>query len=465
MFFLDRVKNTIIKYDLIRKGDKILVGVSGGPDSIALLYILKELKSEYNLSISAVCVDHMFRGEESEKEAEFVKRLADEWEIESYIFKRNVPEIIKNTGLSPEDAGHRVRHQIYNELKEKFKFTKLALGHHAGDRAETILLHLVQGTGLKGLCSMPPKFDWTIRPLSEVTKEEILDFCQLKNLKYYLDPTNKETVYLRNKIRLNLLPYMEKELNPNIVSTLLRLEDVVSVDNDFLEKCTIESLDKVILVKDKDKFIIDLMKFNDLHLGIKRRIVRKIYRELKSESQGLSFIHVENVIKVAEKEAGAKKINLPQNIVVKKNYTSLLFINDIEPIETEKKKNQDILWNLPGKIVIPGENIILEAWYDEKLRKTKDYYQVTIDGDKVSSPLTIRKRKAGDKIRLLGMEGTKKLKKFFIDRKIELEERDKVPIICDGEEIIWIPGLALSEKAKVTNETKKYLTLKIGKEA
>ncbi|SMB86222.1 tRNA(Ile)-lysidine synthase [Desulfonispora thiosulfatigenes DSM 11270] len=459
MNFVKKVEWTIKKHTMIQAKDKILVGVSGGADSLALLYVLKELKQKHDFELGVVCVDHMFRGEESKKEALYVQELATKWGINSYVYEKNVPKIIKKTGLSPEDAGHKIRHEIYNELKGKYNYTKLALGHHAEDRAETVLLHLVQGTGLKGLASMPPVFNWMIRPLAEVTKQEVIDYCQKEKIIYHQDPTNEQKIYLRNKIRLDLIPYLQKELNPNIVEALLKLENIVEVDNKFLENYTKKIKKEVLSSSQNDNIIIDLEKFNKLDLAIKRRILRDIYQNLRKDTQGLSYHHVENIIELSLNKKGAKSINLPQGIIVKKSYTSLIFTQNKK--ESVVEKNREIPVNVPGKTIIPGEDIIIEAFLSDKMIKSKDYYQVVVDRDKLPSPLTIRKRKPGDRVHLLGMEGTKKLKNFFIDRKIEKEKRDQINLICSGDNIIWIPGLALSNQVRVTNETKNYLILQI----
>lgn len=464
MRFIKKIESTLKKYKMINSNDKVLMGVSGGADSLALLYALKELRVKYNFEIEVVCIDHMFRGEESKKEALYVQELATSLGIKSYLYERNVPEMIKKTGLSPEDAGHKMRHEIFQQLKEKNNYTKLALGHHAEDRAETVLMHLVQGTGLQGLASMPPIFNWLIRPLAEVTKEEIINFCNDKGIRYHEDPTNQEKLYLRNKIRLDLIPYLQKELNPNIIEALLRLENIVEADNDFLEEYSLKTRKEVLSASLEDNIIIDLKKFRALHLALQRRIVRDIYQDLRPQTQGLSYQHVENIIELALNEAGAKKINLPDGIIIKKTYTSLIFTEkEVKPAKRLVKKDQkaEITMNLPGETIIPGENLIIEARYSEEMIKLRDYNQVVVDADKIYADLTIRKRKAGDRIQLLGMEGMKKLKNFFIDRKIEKDKRDHINLVCQGDDIIWIPGLALSQKVRVTDKTKQYLILEI----
>lgn len=466
MDFIDKVKKTIQKYNMLSRGDKILAAVSGGPDSLALLYILKYLRAEYSLEVYVVSINHMFRGEQGRKEVEWVAELSHRWGMTCFTYHQNIPEIISKQGLSPEEAGHIVRKKIYNNLRVKYKFDKLALGHHAEDRAETILMHLVQGTGLKGLASMPPKFNWVIRPLAEVTKKEILDFCQEENLPYFLDPTNKEDIYLRNKIRLKLLPLLKEELNPNIIAALLRLEDIVLEDNDFLEKYTDSQAQGMLIKEEDDTITIDLQKFNKKHLAIRRRIVRNIFQRIKPSSQGLSFVHVENIIKIAQNKKGRQEFSLPERITVEKTYDRLIFRSRKKTIKKPSDTNEEFLWHIPGNLTLALESGELKGYYtlERPAIKSRDFFIVILDADKVANPLLVRKRQPGDRIQPLGMEGTKKLKNFFIDKKVEREKRDKIPLICSGGEIIWIPGLTMSEKVKPNKGTKKYLVLEFLRE-
>jgi len=325
--FLEQVKKTIEKYNMLELGDKIIVGVSGGPDSIALLAILNLLKEQYNLKLWVVHVNHMFRGEEAKREAEFVVSLAEKWELPCLVFEENVPALIAKEGLSPQEAGHRVRKQIYNEVKLKIGANKLALGHHADDRAETVLLHLIQGTGLDGLAAMPPKHGWLIRPLSQVSKKSIITYCQNNDLPYCLDPSNTKTVYLRNKIRHNLIPYLIKEFNPQMVDNLLKLEDIVIEENDYLEKQVQKLLKNSLKEKKQGQLTLDLSQFNHFHPAVQRRIIRKVYKLLRPEEQNLAYVNVEQIINICQEQRGAKQIRLPKDILAKKSYTTLDFFD------------------------------------------------------------------------------------------------------------------------------------------
>ncbi|KJS19036.1 MAG: hypothetical protein VR72_20020 [Clostridiaceae bacterium BRH_c20a] len=461
--FLERVKNTIEKYQMLAVKDVVLVGVSGGPDSVALLNILFLLKEKYQLNLFVVHVNHMFRGMQAQREAEFVAELAESRGLGYRIFERDVPKLIREEGLSPQEAGHRVRKQIFQQLGQEIGAQKLALGHHAEDRAETVLLHIIQGTGLEGLAGMLPVSGWTIRPLAQTYKDEIINYCKENGLTFYLDPSNKKPVYLRNKIRLELLPYLKKELNPQIVESLVKLENIAAEDNRFLDELTEKLLPGFLISSQKGKLILSTVKLNGEHLALQRRILRKVYNVMRPEEQGLSFNHVERLLELCQAAKGAKQLNLPRAIVVKKNYDYLEFLDE-EVHSPEKTEGFTILWEIPGRVEL-HKHITFNAFYTStKPIVFKDFYQVTLDGDKIRSPLIIRQRKPGDRIKPLGMEGTKKLKDIFIDQKIAKEVRDEVPIVCCGEEIIWLPGITMHNDYKVSSNTKCYLNLELVKD-
>ncbi|MDK2823029.1 MAG: tRNA(Ile)-lysidine synthase [Clostridia bacterium] len=460
----EQVKKTIEKYNMLAVNDIVLVGVSGGPDSVALLHILYSLRLLYNLKLYVVHVNHMFRGDEAKIEAEFVAKLAQGWGLDYRIFEKNVPALMQKKGLSPQDAGHQVRKQIFSDLRQEFDATKLALGHHADDRAETVLLHLIQGTGLDGLASMPPVNDWIIRPLAQVSKKDIINYCVENKLSYCLDPSNQKAVYLRNKIRLQLLPYLKEEYNPRMVGTLNKLEDIVFVENNYLDEQVEKILKKVLIKEERGKLKVSIEELTKQHLAVQRRLIRKLYKLLKPGEQNLGYTHVEKVIEISKSKEGAKDSNLPNNILVRKGY-EYLEILDLEKVSPCKQEEFSFTWQIPGKLVIPTLGILLKAYCTDIMPGNipKDFTKIVLDGHKISSPLVVRQRKPGDRIQPLGMQGTKKIKDIFIDLKIEKEKRNAIPVICWEGEIIWLPGITMNEKYKVTSGTKCYLNLELVK--
>lgn len=463
MPFLDKILKTIKDYNMLQKNDVVIVGVSGGPDSIALLHILNSLKNDYNLKLFVVHVNHMFRGRQAEEEADFVAHTAQQLGLEYKIFAENVPEIIKAKGLSPQEAGHQVRKKIFNSVRKEINGGKLALGHHADDRGETLLMHLIQGTGLDGLASMAPVGDWIIRPLSQVTKEEILSFCRAKDLKFVLDPSNEKPVYLRNKIRLQLLPYLKREFNPNIIDGLLKLEEIVWTENDFLKEQTEEVENIVVSIEEKGKLKIDIPLLQTYHQALQRRVIRKAYSLLKPQEQSLSFIHVEKLLNLTRTKEGQKELNLPKGVRAIKGYDTLELL-DTEYFSPGEKILSATTWEIPGTVDLPDLGITMEGYYSEKKPLgLKDFYKVALNREKIQSPLLIRPREGGDRIQPLGMMGSKKIKELFIDLKIPREKRNSVPLVCMGDEIIWIPGITINEKYRWDKAAEGCLVLEMKK--
>ncbi|MGI6225766.1 MAG: tRNA lysidine(34) synthetase TilS [Peptococcales bacterium] len=458
--FLRKVKTSIKKYQMLAPEDTVLVGVSGGPDSIALLHVLNLLRTEYRLSLFVVHVNHMFRGEEAKREAQFVADLAQNWGLGCSVLEKDIPKLIIDKGLSPQEAGHLVRKQVFQEIASEIGATKLALGHHADDRAETVLLHLIQGTGPEGLAGMPPKSGWLIRPLAETYKQEIINYCESNGLIYCLDPSNKKPVYLRNKIRLNLIPYLRTDFNPQIVESLLRLEDIVIEENRLLEEIVNNKFKSVLTLEEKGNITLSRDKLLNEPLAIQRRIIRQAYNLLRPEGQGLSFVHVEQVLDLCKAQEGAKKLNLPRGVIFNLSYDRMQFY-DLEFKCLACADDFNYSWEIPGTIRLPEGKFLKASYHNQKPAVGKNFYQVNLDGDRITSPLTVRQRKPGDRLRPLGLDGTKKLKDLFIDRKIPKDERNHIPVVCFKDEIIWLPGITINENYKVTFSTKCYLKLEL----
>jgi len=459
---LSQVKKTIEEYKMLSFNDVVVVGVSGGPDSIALLHILYSLKEQYGLTLCVVHLNHMLRGEEARKEAQFVADLAEKWCLDYRILERDIAKISKEKGLSTEEAGHKVRHEIFRQIGQEIGANKLALGHHADDRAETVLIHLLQGTGLEGLAAMPPKGDWIIRPLAKSFKKDIIKYCQVNNLEYFWDQSNEQPIFLRNKVRLNLLPYLKKEFNPQIIESLLRLEDIIVLENQYLDLESSKGFDKILIIREHGKIVLNKEKLFQEHLAIQRRVIRKAYNLLRPEEQGLSFGHVEDILNLARTKQGSKQLNLPQGIVLKSVYNRLELIDS--RLRTEKETEfYSLQWDVPGTIQLPDNQVLKASFTEAKPEFAQGFWEVVLDGEKIVPPLIVRRRKPGDRIRPLGMAGTKKVKDIFIERKIPKEIRDAVPVVCSGKDIVWLPGITINEGYKAGPNTKIFLKLEIDK--
>ena len=467
----EKILQTIKKFDMLSFNDRVLIGVSGGPDSVTLLNVLLSFKKKYNLSFFIAHLDHMLRGEESDKDVNFVKNLAQELGLYCEVKSCNLKKIAQKEHLTLEEAAREYRYKFYLETAKKIKANKIALGHNADDQAETILMRFLRGSGLEGLMGIPPVRDKIIRPLIECSREEIEEYCQEHKIGYRIDSSNKEVIYFRNKIRLELLPLLSKDYNKNIKDITLRLRNIVSEVSAYLDQETEFFFKKVAKRENLEKVIIDLKKFTSLHPALKRRIIRKSIKVVKGDLYSISFKHNSEILKLTEYQLGEKEIYLPDDLRVNKIYNKIIIYkkriskNQIDEIPATWEYN--IL--IPGKTEIKSLNIEVEikildsadikpSLYLKRKKSKREF----IDYNKVKLPFKLRNRRSGDKFCPLKMKGFKKVKDFFIDNKIPKSHRDLIPLLVDGEDkIIWIVGMRLDNRVKVDSNTKKVLSVKI----
>lgn len=459
---IDLVLDTIKKYNMLSEGDKVIVALSGGPDSVCLLNILHGLKDEYRLTLYAAHVNHCLRGEEADKDEEYVEYICRELDIECFSKKIDINKLARERGLSSESAGREARYEFFNELYNKLGAQKIALAHNANDQAETVLMRIIRGTGMEGITGIKPiRSNIFIRPLINIKRENIEKYCEDNKLRPRIDETNLENIYSRNKVRLELLPYIAKNFNEDILTALNRLADTVSKDNAYLEFLAKEKY-KGYCEKKESKVIIDKDAFKE-HESMLTRILRMALNEVKGNLYNIEKVHIYDVIMLQEGSTG-KKINLPAHITAFNNYGNIelewnkpsskneepleytLYIDKINYIE---KLNISVLM----KIILPDERINF---------KCSEYVKY-FDADKINGEIKLRNRKQGDRITPFGMLCSKKLKDLFIDLKVPQIDRNKVPLICFGEEIGWIVGYRISENFKVDKNTKNILEIKVDK--
>lgn len=373
------------------------------------------------------------------------------------IFQRDINVLMQEQGLSAEEAGHRARFQCFKEVAQKIGANKLALGHHKGDRAESVLIHLIQGCGLDGLAAMPPKDGWLIRPLAEVDKQMIEAYCQKEQLHYFIDQTNQAPICLRNQVRLELLPLLSKKYNPNMQEGLLKLSTLLQGDDDFINEQLELAWHDCVQVDTYAGVRLDLTVFQGLHLSLQRRILRKAYQIMMPHEQNLSFVQVEAILKMAKEAKGAKHWDLPHGIGVCKGYDSLIF--QYKSKTAEKTPSYSYNWRLDEPFYLREASYLFKMEILSKPIPISDFYHVLLDGQNLAESLTIRSRKPGDRLQPLGMQNKKKLKDFFIDRKMPAEERDHWPLVYQGEELIWIPGYTIADPYKINQKTSCFCLL------
>ncbi|MDB0440431.1 tRNA lysidine(34) synthetase TilS [Clostridioides difficile] len=458
----DKVLSTINKHNLIQKGDKIVLGLSGGPDSVCLLHVLNRLKKDFNIEIYAAHLNHQIRGIEAQKDALYVSKLCEDMGIVFFVKSINVPKYCENEGLSLEEGARKLRYEMFYEIKDKIKANKIAIGHNLNDQAETVMMRIMRGTGLKGLKGIDYIRDnCIIRPILDVERIDIEEYCKAYNLNPRIDKTNLENIYTRNKIRLDLLPYMKDNFNSNVIESIVRMSNSLKSDNDYIEKEAEAKFREVSNIKEKSFVEINLEDFVCLHDAIKVRVLRNSIKHILGDTNFVDQRHIEDIMSLESDSKVNKMITLPRNIFVYRKKDSIILTN--EEIVTEEI---EFYYNIPSngfikikelKQIIETQVMSIDRYKSMKLDNSSKGF----DFNKVKGGIVIRSRRQGDKIKLA--VGSKKVKDLFIDLKIPREERCKIPIITDSEGIICVGDYKISENYKIDESTKEVLKINFNK--
>lgn len=320
-----KVLNTIKKYNMIKSGDKIVVGVSGGPDSICLLHILNKLKDEMNFKIYVAHINHMLR-KEADEETEYVKKFCKKIEVECFVKKIDVEKIAKQEKIGTEEAGRKIRYEFFEEVLKKTNSNKITTAHNSKDKAETILLNIVRGSGISGLKGIEAKRNEKyIRPLIEIDRQEIEEYCKTNKLEPKYDGTNNENIYSRNKIRNELIPYIKNEFNPNIIKTLNRLSEVATDEDEYLKNITKNVYEKISEIQGEN-IVLNLKEFNKQELVIKRRVILYTINKCLNTINGIEKINIDDIIKMCDKNVGNKYLMPTKQIKVYLKKGKIYFI-------------------------------------------------------------------------------------------------------------------------------------------
>lgn len=426
-------------------GKKILVGVSGGPDSLALLHFLWSCESKWNIKVYAAHLDHMFRGKESEDEARFVQHFCEVRNIPFEMKQIDVPRYMEETGLSAEIAARKCRYSFYKEVLDKYSIPFLALGHHGDDQIETILMRLTRGSTGKARGGIPfsrPFFQaLIIRPFLCLSRGDIEEYCARHQLEPRLDPSNLEDLYTRNRFRNHVLPFLKQE-NPKVHEHFQRFSEELISDEMYLEQLAKEKMKQVIQKKTDGEIGININAFHCLPLPLQRRGIQLILNYLyKVKPSSLSAVHMEQIAALLKNPHPSGALDFPNGLKIIRSYETCLFI--MNPIEEEKEYCFEI--SVPGETSLPnGDRVVCKFLSEEEdVMETDDVFVGYIEEE--SLPLIIRNRRDGDRIKVKGLEGTKKLKRIFMEKKIPVHKRNSWPVIADQfGRIIWVPGLRKS---------------------
>lgn len=322
------VLKTIEKYNLIKANDKIVLGVSGGPDSLFMLDILNKLKDELQIEIVVAHINHMIR-DEADEEEQFVKEFCEKINVEFYSKRIKAEEYANKNKIGLEEAGRKIRYEFFEEVLQKTKANKIAVAHNKNDKVETMIMHLLRGSGVSGLQGIQVQTNnKIIRPIIEISREEIEKYCKEENLEPRIDKSNFDNTYTRNKVRNVVIPYINQEFNPNFIETMTRLSEVIAEENTFLNNLTKTEYQKIVLQKNEQEIVLDLKKFNELDNIIKKRIILYTVSNLRGGSQGIEKVHIEDIVKLCQNNIGNKFLIPNKGLKVLVKNKKIFFIKE-----------------------------------------------------------------------------------------------------------------------------------------
>ncbi|MEJ5359788.1 MAG: tRNA lysidine(34) synthetase TilS [Desulfobacterales bacterium] len=467
---LDRLfDRSLARERLLTAGDRVLVGVSGGPDSMALLYLLAARKGPLGLSLGIAHLDHLLRPESGE-EAGFVERAAAALGAAFHLQRVDVRALGRALGLSLEAAGRHARRRFFAETARHFGYTRVALGHHGDDLAESLLLNLLRGAGPLGLSGMRPvRPEGLIRPLLAARRAEVLEYLAIRGIPFRSDPTNADPAIARNRIRHRLLPLLEREYRRGAADALRRAAVICADEDAWLESLVDPLEERLCLSRAADCIVLDAAGMEKLPPAARRRVVRRAFLRLTGTLRRLAFVHVEAVLALLERNGPGGPVRLPHGVRALRSPVGLLLRGGGDGRETGAAASPagEFAYRLEGfgAVHVPEAGVCFELQpvsADAARNAPRDDPRVAfLDAAVVRFPVTVRNRRPGDRFRPLGAPGSRKLKKFFCDAGVPREERARCPILVSAGRILWVAGLRIDEAARVTEESRSAVRAEI----
>ena len=448
---LIRKTEDIIRIEgLIAEEDRVLIGCSGGIDSVALLFVLREISHDFPFGLGIAHLNHMLRGEESDRDEDFVKGLADRFSIPCYSRKTDVRAEARKTGKSLQHAGRDIRYRFFDEIAEQIHFDRVAIAHNLDDQIETFLLRIIKGTGIRGLSSIPIKRGRIVRPFLRVYRSEIETYVKTRIVPFVEDSSNAKSVYERNFVRREILPVMEK-LNPAVKDKIYSLLHDLTLVNTIFDKKADDFLGGNKRMKDGD-IVVDASSLKRLDEEVRHRVLARLLRE-----RDPAFIPLRGHISLVEKILNGTRPNLsasfPRGNLVKKTYGWLVFTKKSPDLKVE-----GIFAIQPGTNSIERLGVVLHV---EEVEEQSGDIPIApniayFDREKLGN-LSVRTFIQGDRFVPLGMNTPVKLKDFFIGQKVPRDVRRNLPLLLSGQDIIWVAGYRIDERYKVMKETRRVL--------
>lgn len=457
---VERVYKYIEKFHMIEKGDTVIAGVSGGADSVCLFHVLLQLTDRIGFSLKVVHVEHGIRGREALDDMEFVKDLCQSHNIPCKVYQYDVKKFAKDAKLTEEEAGRKLRYASFEREKQKCSGQiKIAVAHNMNDNAETMLMHLIRGSGIGGLCGIEPVREDIIRPLLFLRRQEIEKYLSHIGQPYCTDSTNFTTDYTRNKIRLQVLPKL-LEVNPQAILHIHQATEKLAEADRFLQQ-QVDAAWERIVTRDQDKFILQVKPLKDTEDYLKGEVIKRVLEECGGSRKNISNVHIQSVLKLTDRFSG-KEISLPYQMKARRVYETIWIQRKESGVISQKK---EVLITGSGQYnVSEGEEtfkISVENKEKHKkiVNKLEKTYTKCFDYDKIENSLVIRTRKSGDYLMIDEKGHKQSLKSFFINEKIEREVRNQILLVADGSHILWIVGYRCSMGCRVDETTERILKI------
>ena len=468
---LVKVRKYMEQFNMAEKGESVIVGVSGGADSVCLYKILLELKNYFDIDIIAVHIHHGIRGDEADRDMKFVENMCKNDGVKFKCYKYNVPEYAKANGLSEEEAGRMLRYKAFDEVAKELisngRSVKIAVAHNRNDSAETFIHNLCRGSGLKGLAGIPYKNGSIIRPVLCLTREEIERYLSEHKIEHIDDSTNFTEDYTRNKIRHRVLPYLNENINDNSISHICQAADELREIEDYLSEITNYAYENIVSEHNKCIYINRKALADEKEI-IQKRVVRVCIEKAAGKLKDITRKHVEDVIDLCGRQTG-RYIMLPYGIIARVQYENIILEREninksIDEKNIEKDIRKDGVYTLGDEefdvriIDVEKEGINIKFLINQ-LKNYQNLYTKCFDYDKIQFTVQLRYRESEDYLVINAKGQRKKLKSFFVDNKILAEKRGMIPVFADGSHIIWIVGHRISEEYKVTEDTRHLLII------
>jgi len=479
---LETVRNTIDHYGLLPRGGTVVVGVSGGPDSLCLLHVLRALAPEYGMTPHVAHLNHQLRSTDADEDAAFVQRLAADWGLPCTVESRDVTAYAERERLAIEEAARQMRYGFLAEVAQQIGSETVAVAHHADDQAESVLMHIIRGSGIAGLRGMRPKSEMgdlrlanlqspistlhLIRPLLYVTCADIEAYCTVNGLDPRFDVSNLDQTYFRNWLRHTVLPLLAQH-NPGVREVLCRTAEVAAADYDLLREDMERAWTQVAHVSPA-AITFDLAGWRALPLALKRATVRQAIHQLRQHLRNINFVHVERAVDVAEHGTTGDRATLADGLMLTLAHNSFTVADEghVEPLPAWPllEPGTQVMVSVPGICTLPDSDWALEtdiSLLTHAFQENPDPWTAYLDADVCPGPLTLRTRLPGDRIAPQGMGGhTMKLNELMINTKTPRATRDRMPLLTCGERIVWTCGLRIDDHARVTSATRHVLHLR-----